>query len=353
MIFLILPCNCVSGWGVCSTNLARELSQKTKIKYVSTELDGNSFVQNPAEAAFFKTLKFSNFEYLATQKRYPIVQAVQHDLSDYMGNFSGSKKIAITFADRKIPKKFVDQSKKFDVIVSGSQWCKNLLTDHGIDSEVILQGIDPLIFNESRSEKQIFRDDFLIFSGGKFEDRKGQDVTLKAYKIFQDRHPEARLVCCWANPYTDDSGMKILMKSGVDLNRVITIPTMPNPCMSQIYQNTDVGVFPSRCEAGTNLVMMEYMACGKPAIATIGTGQSDLINEKTGMPLENSKVCELLENSEVVALWEEPSVDSIVDKLEWVFDNTQEAKKIGKEAASLMKDYTWGHMASKIHNLCF
>ena len=42
--------------------------------------------------------------------------------------------------------------------------------------------------------------------------------------------------------------------------------------MPQVYQNTDVGIFPSRCEAGTNLVMMEYMACGKPAIATVGTG---------------------------------------------------------------------------------
>ena len=38
------------------------------------------------------------------------------------------------------------------------------------------------------------RERFLIFSGGKMELRKGQDIVLAAFKIFARRHPEATLV---------------------------------------------------------------------------------------------------------------------------------------------------------------
>lgn len=345
MIFLVLPCNCNSGWGVCSTNLAREISQKNKIRYVSCEINNPTVTISPIEHAYFKSCEFTNLEYLKTQTQYPLIQAVQHDLSDYMGDFSGSFKIALTFADRKISIAMAERAKKFDIIAAGSTWCKELLEEYGVKSQVVLQGIDPLIFNKTRSKKQMFLDDFVVFSGGKFELRKGQDITLKAYKILQDRHPDVKLVCAWTNPYTDESGVKALQESGVDMNRVIMIPNMPNFMMPQMYQNTDVGMFPSRCEAGTNLVMMEYMACGKPAIATIGTGQRDLISDKTGIALENSGICDLLENGQVVSKWEEPNVDSAIDKLEWAYNHQAKIKTLGVQGSKLLSEYTWERMA--------
>ena len=171
MIFLVLPYNFCTGWGICSINLAKEISKKHKIKYVSTEFaDANR--SNIIQHEFFKKSFFNDIDYLKNKNNYPIIQAIQHDLSPYIDYLSGKPKIAITFADRKIPKDLAEKAKHYDHIIAGSEWCKKILNSHGVDSIVIHQGIDPLIFNQSRSEKCFFSDDFLIFSGGKFEARK-------------------------------------------------------------------------------------------------------------------------------------------------------------------------------------
>lgn len=352
MIFMILPCNISSGWGVCSTNLVKQISKKTDVKYVSSEIDNNYVLKSLIELPYFKCIQFSDYQYLTKQKQYPIIQALQHDLSCYLGEFDGSFKIGLCFSDRKIPKQYVEKSKKFDVIISGSEWSKKLLESYNVKSQVILQGIDPLLFNKNRSEKEIYKDDFVVFSGGKFESRKGQDITIKAFKVLQDRHPDVKLVACWYNTYTQDNGLTCLIENKVNLENVIHINTeIPNYCMPAIYQNTDVGIFPSRCEAGTNLVMMEYMACGKPVIGTVGTGQADLINEKTGLSIQSHGICELVENGEIVSYWEEPSLDSAIEQLEYAYCHQKKIKSIGNQAAKLLTKYTWQFMAESILNL--
>lgn len=356
MIFLVLPYNTYTGWGVCSINLARELSQKTKIKYVSNDLVERQDINanfNTIAHSYFRKVKFNDLEFLKNQKDYPIIQGVEHDLTPYMGYFSGSKRIALTFSDRHIPDDLIAKTKlNYDVVVAGSEWCKNLLAEKGLGSVVIHQGIDPNLFNKTRSEKKYFHDDFLIFSGGKFEDRKGQDITIKAYKVLQDKYPDVKLVCTWFNAYTSTTGKSVLEQSGVDMSRVIFIPFLTNNNMAEIYQNTDIGVFPSRCEAGTNLVMMEYMACGKPAIASVGTGQADLITEHNGFSINSTGQCLLKdENGNTLSIWESPDIDHLIQRLEWAYNNRDELPKYGKEAAKTMTKKTWSHMANSILKL--
>lgn len=356
MIFLVLPYNTYTGWGVCSINLARELSQKQKIKYVSNDLVTRYEINanfNSIAHSYFGKVKFDNLDFLKTQKEYPLIQGVEHDLTPYMGYFSGSKRIALTFSDRDIPNNLIVKAKEnFDIIVAGSEWCKKLLADKGLESVVIHQGIDPNLFNKNRSEKKYFHDDFLIFSGGKFEDRKGQDIAIKAYKVIQDKYPDVKLVCSWFNAYTSTSGKSELEKCGLDMSRVIFIPFLTNNNMPEIYQNTDIGIFPSRCEAGTNLVMMEYMACGKPAIASVGTGQADLITPTNGFALNSTGKCLLKdENGNTLSIWENPDPDHLIERLEWAYNNRDELPKYGKEAAKTMSKKTWTHMANSLLKL--
>jgi glycosyltransferase involved in cell wall biosynthesis len=351
MIFFVMPCNSVTGWGLCATNLSKELLRHEKIRYVSNEILNDAAPKEALDAAFFKTIQYSDFEFLKTQKQYPVVQALQHDLSEYMGTLSGSVKIGICFSDRKIPKELVKNAKSFNHIVAGSKWSQNLLKEQGVDSVVIYQGIDPKLFNISRKEKNLFKDDFVVFSGCKFEQRKGQDVFIKAYKIFQDKYPETRLITSWYNPYTKDTGENILVQNGIDMRRATCLPLVLNACLPAVYQNTDVGVFPSRCEAGTNLVMTEYMACGKPVIATIGTGQGDLVDETTGFIIKSSGGCNLYENNECVSVWEEPCVESILQNLEFVYANPSKVKKIAKKGSDLVSKLTWRFMAENLLEL--
>ena len=43
--------------------------------------------------------------------------------------------------------------------------------------------------------------EFIVFSGGKLELRKGQDLVIAAFKVFAQAHPEAKLMVAWQNDW--------------------------------------------------------------------------------------------------------------------------------------------------------
>ena len=57
----------------------------------------------------------------------------------------------------------------------------------------ILQGIDQTIFHPA-PKSNMFGDRFVVFSGGKLEYCKGQDIVIAAFKIFQKLDLEALLI---------------------------------------------------------------------------------------------------------------------------------------------------------------
>ena len=45
------------------------------------------------------------------------------------------------------------------------------------------------------------KDSFVIFSGGKFEFRKGQDIVIKAFRHLQDKYRDVNLITSWFNSW--------------------------------------------------------------------------------------------------------------------------------------------------------
>ena len=241
----------------------------------------------------------------ATQRvEYPVLQAItDNTLRPWLINLKGTFNAGYTFFEMNVlpPQSIQNGIDKFDMIVTGSKWCEEVLRNHGLNSvTTIIQGIDPQLFNPAHSEKELFKDRFVVFSGGKFEFRKGQDIVIRAYKVLQDRHPDVMLVNAWYNPWPfsmktmenspyinceimETDYLKavngILHANGIDLDRVITVLPKNNAQMARLYKNTDVGLFPNRCEGGTNLVLMEYMACGKPVIGGRSGGVVDAVDD--------------------------------------------------------------------------
>ena len=62
--------------------------------------------------------------------------------------------------------------------------------------------------------------------------------------------------------------------NGLDASRIVTCDLMAPELLPELYRRTHLGVFPNRCEGGTNLVLMEYMACGRPVIVSQRSGTS-------------------------------------------------------------------------------
>ena len=211
---------------------------------------------------------------------------------------------------------------------------------------------------------------FVIFSGGKFELRKGQDLVLRAVKVLQQKFNDVVLINAWYNGWVNTMTSmhssphikyvyqgkdwvqvmnSIYLINGLDVNRIITLPLVQNEEMRGIYSQTNVGLFPNRCEGGTNLVLMEYMACGKPAIASFNTGHRDILNPGNSILLNDMKEFKLFDSDKnLIADWEEPDFNEIISKLEYAYFNRDEIQMIGQRAAQDMKSYTWEKTAENL-----
>ena len=106
----------------------------------------------------------------------------------------------------------------------------------------------------------------------------------------------------------------------------------------QFIRCADTARAPNRCEGGTNLVAMECMACGVPAILSGNTGHRDLL-AVPGAALRLERQAPI--SGEMFADWGESDPDEIVAHLEWAFAHRAEAAKIGAAGAAVMADWGW------------
>lgn len=267
----------------------------------------------------------------------------------------------------------VARARKFDRLVAGSSWNARVLESHGLERvAVVLQGIDPALFHPA-PRRGLFRDRFLVFSGGKLELRKGQDLVLLAFRRFAERRPEALLVTAWHSPWPalartiDARGLAapVVLGSGgrpdvrawaeangVPAKRVVDLGAVPNALLPPILRECDVALFPNRCEGGTNLVAMECMACGVPTILSANTGHLDLIDESCCFPLERQRpMGGIAAGFGDVPGWGESEIDEIVAQLERVYADRDEARRRGRRAAERIGRLTWDRTAAAMKAL--
>lgn len=263
------------GWGIYGINLALEWARRPDIEAHSAHvvrLDQVA-VGRLRLNAIAPFVRRSNM-----QQAPPPDAIILHALgNDFAGDIPEKQpRIGVVFFEEPLSPAGVERARRYDTIVAGSTWNADVLKGHGLGNVVtLIQGVDRSLFHPAPC-RNLYPGRFLIFSGGKAEPRKGQDLVVAAFRVFAQRHPEAMLVTAWHSPWPQlRFGMDIDL-SGL-LDRVIDIGAAPNSAMAPIYRECHVGLFPSRAEGGTNLVAMELIACGVPAIVSANTGHLDLL----------------------------------------------------------------------------
>lgn len=282
----------------------------------------------------------------------------------------GEPTFGVIFCEEAIAPAAVEAFKRLPLIVAGSSWNEQLLRAYGIDRvRTVLQGIDPTMFHPA-PKIGLMRDRFLIFSGGKAELRKGQDIVLAAFKVFAERHPEAMLVTAWHSPWPetarslDRTGLVAPMafnaagqidvpgwaaRNNIRPDQVLDLGLIPNTFMPQILREMNAAVFANRSEGGTNLVAMECMACGLPVVLSRNTGHVDLIEGDNCYPLlDQQPERAIWRGIEGVPGWGESRVDEVVAELERIFSDREEARQRGARAAQTMTRLTWGETARQM-----
>lgn len=311
-----------------------------------------------------------SFNYIPSESI--VVDPIGNDLKSY-SDVDPKCLIARIIIEKAEMKYAMERLAKYDLLLTGSTWNRERIeAATGRTVKVIHEGIDPSLF--CPGPKSGWSDTFNIFSSGKVEFRKAQDVTLMAFKRFSQRHPDARLITLWNSPYADlgngykgiadeplwlnDSGQLDIKRwahdNGIDPAKVFELGNIPNFALPQVLREMDVMLAPTRVESCTSLPVKEAMGCGIPVIYGAHSGMLDLEHRvdygRYGISLPLVHCIPIRASSEYffpLADWEwyEPSLDEIDSSLEWAYQNREAARDMGRMASH----WIHGHRTWEIH----
>ncbi len=372
------------GWGVYGTQLALGLTRRGRLPTLLESpgpltLDGLEAVRLKPAMDFRPRL----VELIQKQGegpiicQFPVIHARGNNAELQFGRLSprtrGTANHACIFFDRTtFSPEAIDQLNRFDSVIAGSAWNGAHLRDLGVRNVIDnIQGIDASRFHPA-PRRGLLGDRFAIFSGGKIEHRKGQDIVAAAFRAFRQRHDDAVLVTSWHNAWPKAEGVRQIMASrifdganlldaegrinvrrwlslnGVPEDSVIALPEIPNALLPPVIRECDVAIFPNRCEGGTNLVAMETLALGVPSLLSANTGHIDLLDRQIGFALvDQTPVPEASSNPDY-DVWGESSVDEIVERLEAVYRNREAFREVALSHARLMEDLSWTRQIDRL-----
>jgi glycosyltransferase involved in cell wall biosynthesis len=305
------PISSYHGWGV--RGLGYALNMEGTVVSASPELTAELPPDDPRWPILAKRLEESRkaAPFIAQTARVgdtagaAVLVPLGNDLAPplvYGGCLKGTPTIACpVFENVEMVEANVGKLRGYDAVVVASRWNQEALNGLGYKAILCHEGIDPVVFNPSVRRK---RSDgrFRVFSGGKVEWRKGQDIVIEAFKLFAEKHDDAVLVAAWGSPFGakpdfdgkwehgSPPGWHIgrpnfhawTQRAGIKPHQFEYVESRANWRMAEVYGGVDVAVFPNRCEGGTNFVAMEAMACGVNTLIRAATGQQEVLGSGCG-----------------------------------------------------------------------
>lgn len=368
-ILNLIPASDLCGWGIAGHNLSKQLPSFCEIVTEPADCD---VVLAPVSNHDWGYAIGHETIGEARRLRKPIIGYAFHEW-----DIAGRKNIY------KLPENYTG-------LLCGSYWMEEWvrlgLHDAGFEDfhvSTALQGVNYDIFNADCVKHRPKEVDgkFVVISGGKFEYRKGQDIVIEAFKKFYRNAPDSILLFAWGNPWPQTA---LSMKESkyitledihliqnsigaidvhhvdeklIPLDRQYSFAMDQNVNMPALYGSGNIGIFPSRCEAGTNLVAMEALACGLPSLISDCSGHTDLIYKVddvcSAIPVQTKKLPVIMEDGAVIANWDEACVDKIVSELMKAYKKRD--KLVDRTRGSYMMQtagFTWENCAKSIVALC-
>jgi glycosyltransferase involved in cell wall biosynthesis len=279
----------------------------------------------------------------------------------------------ITLENTHLDEEAIQRAKFYRAIATGSTWNHKLLQKYGLNPiQVPLWGVDPTLFYPG-AKTHLFSDRFVIFSSGQLSYSRGQDILIAAFKVFQSRHPEALLVTAWGTTHTNqlkglnhkgyvtglpelDSNNQLLISAwlianGLSPDSFLDLGVVSYPLLGQVLRESNVAVFPSRCETGMNQTAISSLACGIPTILSNNTGHQDLLCHNLGYPLQSQRSVKANDPMIGMAGWGESDVEELVEILEYIYTDSATAQHRGIAAAEFMREWTWEKQCDRLLEL--
>lgn len=363
------------GWGVYGLNLMLTLARHPRyVPVTAVPFDPAQVVLDPLRQRRLNacvepsTLLWQGLGAISdpdVDLNHPLLLALGRDLEMSVGaqdrRLTGRPSIGVVFLEEAgLSPEGRARADRLALIVAGSSWNERVLRAQGINAvTTVLQGVDTALYHPG-PRAGLFPDRFVVFSGGKLEFRKGQDLVIAAFRAFRQRHSEALLLTAWHSPWSDLAAHAVghpgivppgpaadgtpdvegwAVANGIPADAVLAIGRTPNIAMPFVIREADVALFPNRCEGGTNLVAMECLASGIPCVMSANTGHLDLLRHDIALKLrrQSAVVSDAFDTQD----WGESDVEEMLEALETVWRDRAAAAALAERGAAHMAGMTW------------
>lgn len=266
------------------------------------------------------------------------------------------------FEADKLPNNWAALCNEMDAIFVPSEWNKKGFVESGVTKPifVIPAGV---VRAEATTDPAIPRDDiFTFYSIFQWVERKNPINLIKAYYVAMQNKPNVRMVL---KTYLDtriennkerisyeiDKLKKELKLSSYPELKLIT-NFLTTDEMRKLHLSSHCFVTPHRSE-GWHMPAMEAMSLGNAVIATNYSGNTQFMTPDTAMLLPYFLTPCLSTDGFAPFFngnmrWAEPSIESLIEKMEYAYSNQEECIKIGAAARQHILDNFNENSASKI-----
>jgi hypothetical protein len=167
------------GWGVFGINLALELAIRGR-ELTSTQ----PIKQGQIVLDELRLRKLSSF--IARSNRCFESRVVEPGAAwlaalsnDFLGKRPPTARIGVVFFENPLSQQAIMRAREYDLIITGSSWNEAVLRAASIvNVRTVPQGVDRSLFHPA-PKRGLYRDHFLIFSGGKAEPAKDRTLSLR------------------------------------------------------------------------------------------------------------------------------------------------------------------------------
>jgi hypothetical protein len=184
---------------------------------------------------------------------------------------------------------------KWDHIIAVSHFIKRELIGVGCDDRkisVIHHGVDSRAFRPGIKTTDVKRkypelkDKRIIFHPARMGLAKGCDVGIKALNIVQKQFPDAMLVLAgtkniidWGDNQQKDIAYMVDLVKTFKLRDKVLIDAYTLKEVAQLYELSEVCIYPSSVGEPFGLTMLEALSSAKPMIVTDAGGMPEIIRD--------------------------------------------------------------------------
>ncbi len=261
----------------------------------------------------------------------------------------------ITVIPTTLPKTTENAKKAYSIEMMSelSDFIRNALKEYrqyGMDPNPYFDRMKQQMKTITNSEKIIVTSEYSrnTFENAGYENiyTIGMGVDTERFSIKEKNNDEIKfiMVAC----FTPMKGIKYLVDAWKEYNfnlelmgnipsqiskkipKGINIKKFGNPL--EFYQNADCLIMPTLSE-GLSKVILEAMACGLSVITTENSGAGDFLTKRNGImiPTRDSK--------------------SILSAVQYMIDNKEDVKKMGKNARNTALKNTWHHFSKRLNRI--